>query len=165
MMKDQGVEDREKALSDVRGMVEQLKKLKDQLAEHLTDKLDEEVPKHLVRQLVKIRENLEIYRAFNQKMREEQGIKHEDVLRAINAKLPLEDKEVAELLKEIDKFRCDVVLTQAKFYQHQMKDYKESHRPFAHTKKKASAGEKKVRKKKVKKKYKTMKEQMKWKKM
>lgn len=151
-------EDIKKALIDIR-------KLKDYLDDNVNNPMvKEKVPKDLKGELERLRLSLSFFNEFNNTFFKALGIDDQELNKVMQMNVPGRDPKAQALFQEADRLRCELLLSQAKFIQKNFKDYLDSNKPFE-GRKKVTAEQKDAAKKKVKKKFKSMKERMKWNKM
>ena len=150
-------DDIKKALNDIR-------RLKDMLDANINNPaVKGSVPRAVKEELDRLKLSLNFFSEFNLLFLKSLGYDDQELTRSMQLRVPGRDPKAEALFQEADRLRCELILSQARFIRKHFKDYLEGNRPFVAGK--TTDAQKKVTKKKMKKKFKSMKERMKWQKM
>jgi hypothetical protein len=152
-----------KSNDDLKKALEEIRKIKDFLEMHTNTKLSNQtIPKQTLMEYEKMRVNINFFREFVQKVMQSMGLSERDL--AMSKDNIKRDPKLEALYKEADTLKCQLLINEAKFFRTQMREFLDSNRPF-HGSYAKTQGAKDHQKKRVKKKFKTMNQRMKWNKM
>ncbi|MDB2614135.1 hypothetical protein N9Y92_03130 [Chlamydiales bacterium] len=138
-----------------------IREIKDTIDSHIEEKSDKPLPKEILRKLETLKEFVAIFKEINRKILEKKGITPEELEEDKKPDVIGRDPKVEALMKVGEDLKMELVYSKEKFIYTQLKDLVEKKRPF----KEDSEKQKKSAKRKMKRKYNKLKQQMKWKKM
>jgi hypothetical protein len=150
--------------NDVKKTLLEIRKIKDFLDDNISNpNLKQKVPAELKTELEKLKLSLAFFREFNAEFFRSIGLNENDLRKNMQMHVPGRDPKADALFREADALKCELLLSRAKFIRENFKEYLEDNRPFQRSKRDEVNQE--TAKKKNKKKFKGMKERMKWNKM
>lgn len=149
---------------DIQEMFKAIRKILDDLQANRSKSLTKKADPETIAKYVRLEQLLTLFQDFNDAVIKQQGITEDEIKRGLNPKYQKEGK-LDPLVEEADKLRCEVLINEAAFIREQFKEALTANRPFGQTTKGIRERQSGAQKKALKKKYKKMREDTKWKKI
>ena len=151
-----------KSSDDIKKTLLEIRKLKDYLDDNIKNpNLKQKVSPEMIAELNKLTLSLNFFKEFTSEVLKSVGLDDKEINKNMQLVVPDRDPQSQELFEQADALKCELLISQAKFYRENYREYLETNRPFQKNK----SDNKEGAKKKIKKKFKTMNERMKWNKM